>query len=198
MNHPTAALSLSLLVACHGTYPDKDDVLDSADEAFCATPYGGPVLIKEAYIRCETPGSVLFRARTDGLTSGGLIFSQETGNSDLIAQWSDEHELESVDADPCGRYDELTRSLITGVPAEDWELNVATSFRCDSVGGYPYHHNADVMSYAMRIYDRDGALADCIAGGDDPNGMINGTYNRVNDPVHPEELVMCAIGIFSY
>lgn len=199
MNRPRAFVLCSL-VACTGGSDDKAEGTDTATPAAdCATPYGGPIVIRETHIRCETPTSVRFEAITDGPTSGGRIFSQETGNSDLNGQWADEHDLEIAEADPCGSYNLLEKTLVAGVGPDNWQHNLSTAFRCDAEGGVAFHHNAlDVMSYAMRVYAPDGTLADCLAGGHDANGMINGVYGRVADPQSPGELAMCVVGVFGY
>ncbi|HHO54465.1 MAG TPA: hypothetical protein ENK18_27235 [Deltaproteobacteria bacterium] len=167
----------------------------------CAEPYEGPILIQEIGVTCDDPDTVTFTMDTDGLTSGGLVFSQETGNTDApYAQWSDEHDLDSVDFDEaCGSYDRLARTLNTGVDLNAWEVNTSTVFRCDDDGaGNPYHHNADVMTYAFRAYDLDEVMADCVVAGDDPAGLLAGTYNRANDPYLPGELSGCDVGVLRY
>ncbi|HHO53450.1 MAG TPA: hypothetical protein ENK18_21905 [Deltaproteobacteria bacterium] len=187
--------TLCLAASCEGDLIGKTGDTGAGN---CPTPFTGPILIVEAGITCDDANTVTFTATTDGLTSGGLIFSQETGNAE--PQWADEHDLESIDWDEnCGSYDNLARTLTTGAGVNDWQVNQSTVFRCDDDGaGNPYHHNADVMSYAFRVYDFDNVMADCIIGGDDPTGMVNGTYNRVNDPVNPGELASCDVGVLAY
>lgn len=191
----------TLLPGCPTSSCDKCTTGTTGLTGDCPDPYTGPILIDEIGVACDDPTTVTFTMRTTGLTSGGLVFSQETGNTDApYAQWSDEHDLDSIDFDAaCGSFDSLARTLATGAGSFDWEVNVSTVFRCDDDGaGNPYHHNATVMSYAFRAYDLDEVLADCVAAGDDPSGMLNNTYDRVNDPFMPGELAGCDVGTLRY
>ncbi len=199
MSKRTLWMSFALIVACETPTTTKSSTGETGTvgPTDCATPFEGPVMIEEAGVTCDTPDQVTFNMRTAGLTSGGLVFSQETANAE--PQWSDEHDLNSIDFDgECGSFDELAVTLATGAGANDWEVNASTLFRCDTDGTDPYHHNADVMSYAFRVYDLDQVLADCVVGGDDPDGLLDGTYARQLDPFMPAELAACEIVILSY
>ncbi|MBX2804107.1 MAG: hypothetical protein KTR31_40970 [Myxococcales bacterium] len=106
------------------------------------------------------------------------VYSQETGNP--TPQYADEHELPT---DGESRTLELT--LETGDASPN--PNRSTLFSC------PGHHGAPegIMTYAYRIYDGDGVLADCLVQGHDPAALIDGTNERVSEPPDAAELADC-------
>lgn len=153
----------------------------------CATPL--PILITAISVTCDAKDVVTFDLTVDGDAADGLIFSQETGNAGTASQYSDEHDLVAAGTDPCGTTGSLSQSLTTGAKFGQDTPNESTVFTCAS------HHASPqgFMSYAGRAYDSTGALADCYAWGHDPQGLVDGTYTRVTDPVNPGELAGCAV-----
>ena len=118
--------------------------------------------------------TVTFGATTVGLTSAAVVFSEETGTTHV--HYSDEHDLVSIEADPHGAFDVLEQQLQTGVSFGDEQRNQSTVFPCDFYG-------SGIMSYAIAVWDLGGTLADCVAFGDAPAALINGSpFGRVNEP----------------
>ena len=154
-------------------------------------PYDGPVLVELAEVTCTDTRSAYFYAETAGWTSSGLWFSQETANNE--PQWADEHDLESFEYDKNGAWDHLEQTVSTNADFASWAVNASTVFSCE-----PSEHfdGSAVMTYAIRVYDIDGAFADCLAFGHDVSGMQDGTYDRVNEPTAPAaELDQCVEGV---
>jgi len=170
------ALFAALIVACTGQGPGTDTGTEGTGD--CEDFYEGPVSIDQVSVDCE--GSrVTFGAETVGWTDGGYVFSQETGNQE--PQWSDEHDLESVEYDECGAWDRLEQTIRDGStlsdPLNDWARNESSVFRCGA-----HYGDSNVMTYAFVVKDVDGEVASCVVFGDDPQGLISGRYERVNEP----------------
>lgn len=134
--------------------------------------FEGPTEVDSVRVRCDVL-DIVFEVRTTGVTDGGVIFIQETGNT--IPHWSEEHDLESVNADPDGFFDELERSVPGGVKLGVQGRNVGSLFPCDLF-------DEDVMTLAVQVTDPDGKVSDCLIVGDDPAGMADETYDRLNEP----------------
>lgn len=169
-----------LAIGCAGE-SGKDSGTTTTEDCAAEDFYTGPVTIEQASVECNGNNTVRFAAETKGWTDGGYVFSQETGNPE--PQWSDQHDLASVDFDPCGAFDKLEREIQDGDtladPTNDWQENVSSVFQCDD----HYESPGIVMSYAFAVVDIDGAFADCVAYGDDPDGLVNDAYNRLANPV---------------
>lgn len=154
--------------------------------------YNGPVVVTRASATCLNANTVRFEVETDGWTTDGTFFAQETGNTDSpYAQWSDEHDIESYLFDECGAWDTLERELATGAGLQ-WVVNESTLFQCTPDVHYD---GSGVMTYAARVYDLDSNFASCLAWGHDVPGMLNGTYNRQAEPSNAGELAACETGV---
>ncbi|HHO53451.1 MAG TPA: hypothetical protein ENK18_21910 [Deltaproteobacteria bacterium] len=153
----------------------------------CATPL--PILITAVSVTCDAKDVVTFDLTVDGDAADGLIFSQETGNTATASQYADEHSLVASGTDPCGTTGSLSQSLTTGAALGTDVPDESTVFTCATHHGSPQ----GAMSYAGRAYDSTGALADCYAWGQDPQGLIDNIYPRLADPVNPSELAGCAV-----
>ena len=171
--------------------------IDTFYDPGCTEPYTGPVLIRSAEVACIGDRIVQADVLADGLTSGGLVFSQETGSDP--PHLADEHDLESVDWDrDCGSYDRIRVQLSAGVAPENAVINQSTPFRCDDAPGRPPTHGTEVMTYAFRIYDRSSTMADCLVTGHDPQALVDGTDPRTLVPFAPEELTDCTLATVTY
>ncbi len=139
--------------------------------------FTGPVLVMSASVTCAS-GVAEVSAETQGWTSGGLFYQIETGNQ---APWAEEHDLESVAYGPKGSWDLLGVELLAGVGLGDLERNASTLFRCDT-----HYNQRDIMTYAVAVFDVNETLADCLAWGEDPRAVIDGTvlspYNYERGP----------------
>ncbi len=180
--------------ACAGDETDKgsEDTATGDTETDlttgCPTVYSGPVLIQSATVTCDASDVVTYDVVTDGWTLEGIINAMETANA---TPWNDEHDLSSYEYDDCGFEDNLNSVLGTGAATATNESNANTVFTCDN-------HFADangVMTYSARVYDLDGAFADCLAWGNDPEGWRDGVYEDVwvNPPVNPAEFSSCLV-----
>ncbi|MEQ1506947.1 MAG: hypothetical protein ABMB14_32265 [Myxococcota bacterium] len=157
-------------VACTGDLGTKDSGTDSGT----CNWFQGPTTITRVSVDC-TGSTVRFEADTEGWTDGGWVFSQETENGP--SQWSDTHDLDSYEYEPCNQSDKLEQELSTGASVEGWQIDQSTVFTCAD------HYNVPVMTYAFGVKDVDGNLVDCAAFGEDVQGMIsNSAGDRVNDP----------------
>jgi hypothetical protein len=157
-----------------------------------AAPYVGPVLIDLVALSCDADDVFEFYLETVGLTHDGVVYAQETGNYPP-AQWSENFTLESFEYDADGAWDHLRHTLETQASLGSWTPNVNTLFSC----GAHFDPVNEVMSYAVAVYDESDVFADCIAWGENPQGMIDGTAgNNVNLPLW--NLAPCVVGVPPY
>lgn len=177
------AMIAFIVAGCAGDKDPADSGTDSGTAACPGGAYSGPITITSHSVGCGGGTTVTFDVTTDGVTGGGWVFSQETGNADdPYDQWSDTHTLDSVGADADCNTDHLSRTLddVTHLadPLVDWQIDQSTVFGCAT----HYESPGPVMSYAFGVADATGALVTCAAYGEDVAGMLNGTYNRANPP----------------
>ena len=71
-----------------------------------------------------------------------------------------------------------------------------TILRCDP--GQDYDADPPVLTHMFRIYDLDGTMADCVAAGHDPQGLIEGAYDRIKNRLTRTEVERCTIGVIAY
>ena len=91
-------------------------------------------------------------------TSGGL-----TNGANLVNAWvapqaggyNEEQPLDVAFSDPGGQWDELETRLFAGVEEGEVVPGERTALQCGT------HDTDPIMSYAVRLYDADGNLADC-------------------------------------
>jgi hypothetical protein len=186
MRTPFAIFAMSA-AACTGDAFSKDSGTTESGTGFCTATSDDPPTIDVATVDCNG-NQVSFFVETTNWTDDGVVFTQETGNPET--QWSDEHDLLSVEWDECGFWDRLRLTLNDAStlddPLYDWQQNVSTVFDCSLHYGDP-----NVITYAFAVYDGN-QVADCIVFGHDPQGMINGNYRRVNQPSF--NLSQCTLG----
>ena len=114
--------------------------------------------------------SVTFSAGFFGAASEGYFDAADTDNWDTTyGNWNDTHTLDAINIATDDSYTDLeSPAIMTGGGLTTWSDGVSTVFRCD------YHYeSAGTMTYAVRAYDLNGALADCAAWGNDPQGFID-------------------------
>ena len=171
---------LTLAFACTGDLGDKSGDTGITTGGNCPDgPYNGPIEIEGAEVTC-TGSNVHFEARTKGLTGDGWVFSQETGSEYAGGQWADNHTIESYEFDTCGTFDKLERDIQDGTtlsdPVNDWQQDVSSVFTCAN-----HYSDNGFMTFAFSVDDQSGNQADCLAFGDDVEGMKNNDYNIVGD-----------------
>lgn len=187
MTHRIAILA-AVAAACTGDKGVDSGTPADTGTAACAETYDGPPVIQEVRVECLSTNTVRFYARTEGWTDDGYVFSQETGNQ--TPNYSDEHDLTAYDWDACGFEDNLERELSTSADYNAAQRNQSTVFSCE-----PDVHfdGAGVMTYAFAVNDQQGQVADCLAFGEDVNGMKNSpASDRVNEPSF--DLGICSAG----
>lgn len=173
--------------------PDAVDSVESPVVAGWVSPplgspsstYMGPTLIHQIQMTCD-PMSSHWRYAVDtvGWTSDALVNASDTRN---WPPWDEEHSLDTVDFGPLGHWDQLERVLVDVTDIFEVEPDVSTLFRCD------VHLTDGTMTWAFRVYDVDGALADCASFGHDPEGYTTGAYPPMNPVSAPAELLDCQI-----
>ncbi|MBA2321087.1 MAG: hypothetical protein H0V89_08025 [Deltaproteobacteria bacterium] len=130
-----------------------------------------------------------------------LVVTAETSGVAVLDLWhtgaadgtNEEHLLTSTGSGSFGEILELT--LRRGAPEDvilrDPDRDGVTGFGCEPGGPFLA---ADQLTYAVRIYDRDGALADCLAFGHLPGCVVNGDCGDAGGIVsNPAELESCVI-----
>ena len=131
---------------------------DTDTGADTGVPYDGPTLIAELEADCDSEVWE-YGARTDGLTSRADLHIVQTDSPDASYR-TEVHSVPSVEADPLGWWDRLELELAI---QEGSGINgVATGFSCVS-------DERRTLTWMLRVWDPDGAVADCRAWGHDPS-----------------------------
>jgi hypothetical protein len=158
----------------------------------CADVYTGPVSIEVVDVTCDSEGKVDFYIETIGWTGDGAVYAMETKNG---SPWSENHPIPSYQFDACGFWDKLdlfipARDDNGTTTVGDYVAGEMSYFTCTD----HYDGDNDVMTYAFAVYDVLGAQADCVATGDDPQGLIDGDYDgdMINTPTF--DLTACSVG----
>jgi hypothetical protein len=175
---------------------DSGVTTDSGTNACPQGTFTDPVSVQNATVECLDTSTVRFYVRTAGWTDDGYVFAQNTADESTgQSQYSDNHDMISYEYDPCGFDDELQQELNTGVLPAQAARNQSTVFSC--VPGYHYDDGGGpaTMTYGFAVNDVGGNVADCLAFGDDVNGMKNETYNRLVEPDF--DLNICSAGVTS-
>lgn len=148
-----------------------------------ATPV--PTRIRQWRLLCVDDDTWELYVETEGLTDGvASVFMMNTDVSSVPTR-GEQHVVPSVLYDPKGSAQQHSVRLQDGVA--DWEPGASTAFDCN------LHSFAGIMTWLLRVNDRDGVLADCVAMGDDAQGLIDGDYAKVaGDALEaPEQLKDC-------
>lgn len=193
---------LSFLVACTatdqdgaGTPTDSADPADSGEPALACVAgesfqlAGGEhtldmdgLQVLSASTNLTVEGFQPLEAATCGWTSGEpLVNIFMTSVNDLASGWDEEHVLSSasrVEADAATPpLDMLSLSLAHVDTLGAWERSQTTLFNSDDDGG---------LTYALRVYDADGSLADCVAWGHDVEALFAGEVPANNPAGHTD------------
>ena len=188
MNRFAMMLGIAAGLALVGT-ACEDIGAGTGDPTTCETEYTGPIVIQNVDVTCVDTSTVVFEVTTDGAPIDGTVYSEDTRNT---PSHGDEHDLEVATVDACGESTILERTLATG--ELNWEANESTLFSCEP----ETHFDSITMTYAFRVYDVDGNLADCLVAGDDV-----AQFRTENDfavtPSNSGEITEenCAVGIIT-
>ncbi|MEQ1507213.1 MAG: hypothetical protein ABMB14_33600 [Myxococcota bacterium] len=162
----------------------SEGTTDGTEWTDTATESAGPLEVYSSELTCIGEDEVEYTAIASGAASEVWLFQQETGNNP--PNWSENHTLELVSDGDDAVYERL---LLDGSGIEydlfQQEQDYSTLFDCQDFLTAP-----GVMSFAVALIE-DGEIADCIAYGADPRVMIDGTQDRVNEPVF--DLTNCRI-----
>jgi hypothetical protein len=192
MNRSAFAALAALMVACaadtgktdSGTTDVSDTTTDTTGGTCPGGFYTGPVVVEMGSATCAAD-TVTFDVQTAGWTSGGMVYSIQTS----AQAWADEHDVESYEFEECGAWDHLGATVPTVLDAADAVRNEGTLFACAIWGD-------GTMTHAAAVNDFDGNFADCLAWGNDPQGVIDGTrlsiYNYETGPTFDES--QCVVG----
>ena len=86
----------------------------------------------------------------------------------------------------------LTRVSSPNDVGDDGAGTVGTLFGCAMTEPFDLSN----LTYALRLYDAEGRLADCIVFGDSPATVTDGTYTTVGGaPSSPSELFNCRLAM---
>lgn len=155
-----AALGLALATACDGGGKGED----------------GPPLVESYNVSCSGDGNtVTFKAGVSGAPHGGVVFMQETAseyvhNGSLLQYW-EEHDLQNNAAG-----DGLQLTIDAG--AADTVRNQASLFSCEGHFEEQATDGSAFMTYVFGVKNAGGDVVDCLAGGNDPQGLIAGDYDN--------------------
>jgi len=155
-----------------------------ADADTDTDPMSGRVQITDVDVRCEGDTWVI-ESRTDGWTGHAIINLWETA---IVYGWDEEHTVPSVDYDPGGSWDRQEQRLQDDSTAGTFEPDRNTVFTCG------LHDVEPRMTYMLRVYDTDDALADCLIWSTDPDGVdiMRAGMGPQNNPVtDPGDLARC-------
>jgi hypothetical protein len=167
------------LAGCPGRVEPGPGTLDTGYTYYYSSYYtgyyssffSGPVEITSAGADC-TADLLTVSVQTAGWTSEGRVFVQETG-APVDPQWVEEHPLYSVQFAADGSWDQLEVRLATEVLPNEVAPGGNTAFSCAF---------SDQLTYLVAVTDLNGYPADCVAFGHDPQGLIDGVYDRFDEP----------------
>jgi len=159
-----------------GTTGDDDD-----DDTWTAPNQMDDATL-EAGVQCSG-STVAFSFDFLGDAVQGLVDAADSQN---LGNWNDYHSLDASAFTSNGGYTLLSKEVDVGASVGDWAEGVRTVFTCAD-----HFDSPGVMSYIVRAYDLNTALADCVAFGEDPAGMIDGDYFNYNAPIASGEFAGC-------
>jgi hypothetical protein len=96
-----------------------------------------------------------FIARTSGRTNGANLVNAWIVETEETVGWNEEHPLDVVESNPVTVADELLTVLQSGVAIVEIMAGQRTALACG------VHDTGPLVTYAFRIYDLTGNLADC-------------------------------------
>lgn len=158
--------------------------IDSGTTTTSPTEPGGNPRITGAGGTCFANDQVEFAVSANKVMSAARLFQEETGNANI--HWSENHPFDNSNGNDSTFYLILDDGTTMNDPVNDWRPGSSTVFTCPDFFDLP-----DVMTYAVQVDDAAGNPADCIVFGDDPQGMIDRVYDRVNEPEF--DLLACRI-----
>lgn len=177
------------------TSPTPTDSGDSADSGDSGTGTGGErTIITAASATCDKADVLTLFAQANGWTGGGIVFMQETGNTE--PQYNEAHTIQSYDAAASGKLDKLKATLATGATAP-YIPGTNTVFTCDGhIEAKDKSGAPSVMTYIVLIVDETNKPTDCMAFGHDPMGLLSGVHTGVNEPpaIFRDVLDLCVVG----
>lgn len=153
MRHAWSILALLVYVACGGADPEPRPEPEPEPDDTGAQAWEGDTSIAEIPAPGCRDGKVRLAARTRGWTDGQGLVNLWHHTAAEGQRWNEEHDLPSVARGELGWWDELLVELEPGVDGA--ERNVASHFSCEG-DALP-----EGLVYAFRVYDAQGALADC-------------------------------------
>jgi len=173
---PTAYLAAMLLTACGPSQPtgasatDTAAGVDTGDSTCDSLPY-----VHDLYVSCEDG---------DGAATLQVVAQVDHGSRSVVdlsdtpspAPTYESHTLQPVSS--AGGITEFEATLATA--STSYDDGVATTMTCapDQLA-----EPRTSLSVIVRTYDRDGSLWECFAAGDDPQGMVDGTYDTTGNTV---------------
>lgn len=150
----------AIAAACSATASgDAGSTADTAECSAVATPLA-PLWVTGARATCGS-GRWRLSLGTTGDAGGVDVFAIDTASP---FPWSEGHALALAARDPCGLGDAWERTLTADA---DYARDASSRFGCGGASG---------LTWAMRVVDPDGQRADCVAFGEDPEGLIAGGY----------------------
>ncbi|HHO49839.1 MAG TPA: hypothetical protein ENK18_02960 [Deltaproteobacteria bacterium] len=173
---------------CHS--PDQDPLERDEDvglsDPSCEERYTGPLVVDRLSGSCDGDDQLKIVLKTRGWASRAVWTVVGTAAQQ---PWIESHVLESADFDPCGAWDELRlEGIVTG--GGTWSPGEQTRFSCDQL-----LHTPPLLTRVIQLYALDGSLAECLASGHDPAGLLTGGYDALlSVPLgDPEEIERCLI-----
>jgi len=169
---------------------EEDDTGTAPQEPTAAPVYTatGPTTIDSFTPSCLTDTTYYAELVTTGRSNGLAILDLWETTAPREVAWNEEHVIETTAQFAGGEISELTLEHTSSV---DDVLSQPgnTLFSCEPGGHFD---SGDVITFALRIYDEWGALADCIAFGADPELVGSDEYTTIGGPsTRPEELNGC-------
>ncbi len=174
--HKYFVLALGLLAACAGTGKDSGDTSTTTD----TDTTGGPTapVINSWTASCLDEETFEGTVDVSGDSNGVHVLNiWETGAPDASA-WNEEHDITG------------STITLTQVASPDDITNETSLFGCGT--GEQFDLDETTLTYAVRVYDTDGVIADCIQFGHEPETVSGGTYTTIGGaPSSPGEFTDC-------
>ena len=172
--------------ATDGPFTDGSDTSISTGDT--GDFYDGPIVIERWSVDCPDNDETLTISVDSAGWTNGIARAWLVETSDVAEPWDEEHPVRSTERDPRGSFERHRVDLADQV--REPTPGVSTQFDCAT------NVSAAALTWVIRIYDPENALADCIAFGHDPWGLVLGAYDGVvanGGATDPEELGDCRV-----
>ena len=200
---PWLVFGIGLTIGCSSVGQDggKNSAAATVYEGKDLTePCSGTPEITLRDVGCDERGYVLY-AETNGWVGRARLNIWQVLEGRRDQGWNEEHTLDTVEYDPACGWDHLERTLAQGATEYTYTPDQNTYFICDPDPNPPDNpDDRPSLTYALRLYDQNLNLADCVVWGanieevlNDPSGIGVGDVPNVNPVTDSAQITGCRV-----